>query len=86
MEEKRLILIKFLLKYIVEKHRQEEEFMTKIQDIKVMFNMDISPINTVSVYDILSKEEKAEEIYKFLSRTDISVDELVEKFCEKYNI
>jgi hypothetical protein len=32
------------------------------------------------------KEELAEEIYEFLTRTDVGVDELVEEFCEKYKI
>lgn len=86
MEEKRLILIKILLKYVIEKNRQEEEFMKKIQDIKAMYNMEILPINNVSVYDIVPKEEKTEEIYEFLSRTDVSVNDLVDEFCEKYGI
>ena len=87
MEEKRLVLIKFLLKYIVEKYRQEEEFMKKVNDIKVMYNIDISPIEDVSIYDIVPKEEVAEEMYEMLfSRPDVEVDSLVEEFCEKYEI
>lgn len=86
MEEKRLILIKILLKYVIEKNRQEEEFMKKIQDIKAIYNMEISLINNVSVYDIVPKEEKTEEIYEFFSRTDVSVNDLVDEFCEKYGI
>jgi hypothetical protein len=86
MEEKRLVLIKFLLKFVVERYRQEEEFIKKVNDIKVMYNIDISPIEDKSVYDVVPKEELAEEIYEFLTRTDIGVDELVEEFCEKYKI
>ena len=87
MEEKRLVLIKFLLKFIVEKYRQEEEFIRKVNDIKVMYNIDISPIEDMSIYDIVPKEELAEEIYEFLfSRTDVDVEVLVDEFCEKYKI
>lgn len=87
MEEKRLVLIKVLLRFIVEKYRQEEEFIKKVNDIKVMYNIDISPIEDMSIYDIVPKEELAEEIYEFLfSRTDVDVEVLVEEFCEKYKI
>lgn len=86
MEEKRLVLIKFLLKFIVEKYRQEEEFINKVNDIKVMYNIDISPIEDMSIYDIVPKEELAEEMYEFLTRTDIGVDALIEEFCRMYNI
>ena len=87
MEEKRLVLIKFLLKFIVEKYRQEEEFIKKVNDIKVMYNIDISPIEDMSIYDMVPKEELAEEIYEFLfSKTDVEVEMLVDEFCEKYKI
>lgn len=86
MEEKRLVLIKHLLKFVVEKYRQEEEFIKKVNDIKVMYNIDISPIEDMSIYDIVPKEEVAEEMYEFLTRTDIGVDALIEEFCRMYNI
>lgn len=86
MEEKRLVLIKHLLKFVVEKHRQEEEFIMKVSDIKVKFNIDISPMDDMLFYDIVEKEELAEEIYEFLTRTDVETEVLVEEFCEKYKI
>lgn len=79
-------MIKFLLKYIIEKYREQEEFMEKINDIKVMYNIDISPIETISAYDIVPKEEITDELYEFFLRTDVSVEELINEFCEKYNI
>lgn len=87
MEERRLVLIKFLLKFVVEKYRQEEEFIKKVNDIKVMYNIDISPIKDMSIYDIVPKEELAEEMYEFLfSRRDVEIDLIVDEFCEKYKI
>lgn len=86
MEEKRLVLIKHLLKFVVEKYRQVEEFIQRVNDIKVMYNIDISPINNMPICTFEQNEKLEDEIYEFLIRTDICVDELVEEFCEKYKI
>lgn len=86
MEEKRLVLIKHLLKFVVERYRKEEEFLKKVNDINVMYNIDISPKEDLSFDDIVPREKMAEEIYEFLTRKDVDVELLVDEFCEKYKI
>lgn len=87
MEEKRLVLIKHLLKFVVEKYRQEEEFMKKVNDIKVMYNIDISPVDNMLSCEFVGNENLEDEIYEFLfSRPDVDVGLLVDEFCEKYGV
>ena len=83
--DKRLELIKVLLKYIIEKNRQEEKFMQLLNENNKLFNIDISPSTDIPIFDI-TDDKTAEEIYAFLTRTDLEVEELVDEFCKKYNI
>lgn len=86
MEDRRLELIKILLKYIIEKNRQEENFINYINENTSLFNIDISLIENISFYDIVPDEEKAEEVFEFLNRRDLNIDKLIDEFCKKYKI
>lgn len=89
--DKRLDLIKILLSYAIENNRQQEDFMEILNDNSSLFNIDVSP-KMYLPYDKIAErlkieeEDEAEKIEEFLSRTDKSMEELVEEFCEKYHI
>lgn len=91
MESQRLKLIKILLRYVIEKNRQEENFMELINENKDLFNIDISPAVFFPVNDIAEKlkikdEEQAEQILEFFNRKDLDIRNIVDEFCRKYNI
>lgn len=91
MESQRLKLIKILLSYVIEKNRQEENFMELINENKDLFNIDISPAVFPPVYEIadqlgITDEEEAEQILDFFNRKDLDNKTIVEEFCRKYNI
>ena len=82
----KLSLIKLLLEYVVEKNRQEEDFMNLLRENRSMYDIDIYSKVDIPVYEMTKLEGKAEEIYNFLNRRDLSSRELVEEFCRKYKI
>jgi len=82
----KLSLIKLLLEYVVEKNRQEEDFMNLLRENRNMYDIDIYSKVDIPVYEMTKLEGKAEEIYNFLNRRDLSSKELVEEFCRKYKI
>ena len=91
MESQRLNLIKILLSYVIEKNRQEENFMELINENKDLFNIDISPAVCSPVYDIaeelkIKDEEQTEQILEFFNRKDLDIGNIVDEFCRKYNI
>lgn len=91
MNDRRLRIIKILLNYVIEKTRQEENFMDLINENKDLFNMDISPAVFPPVYEIadelkIKDEEQIEQILDFFNRKDLDNETIVEEFCRKYNI
>lgn len=89
--DRRLRIIKILLNYVIEKTRQEENFMDLINENKDLFNMDISPAVFPPVYEIadelkIKDEEQIEQILDFFNRKDLDNETIVEEFCRKYNI
>lgn len=89
--DKRLRIIKILLNYVIEKNRQEENFMELINENKDLFNIDISPAVCSPVYDIaeelgIEDEEEIEKICEFFSGSNLNIYDIVEEFCKKYNI
>lgn len=89
--DRRLKIIKILLNYVIEKNRQEENFMDLINENEDLFNMDISPAVFPPVYEIAEElgstdEEEAEQILDFFNRKDLDNKTIVEEFCRKYNI
>ena len=74
MESQRLKLIKILLSYVIEKNRQEENFMELINENKDLFNIDISPAVCSPVYDIAEElirkdEEQTEQILEMCRKS-----------------
>lgn len=91
MESQRLKIIKILLNYVIEKSRQEESFMELINENKDLFNIDISPAVCSPVYEIaeelgIEDDEEVDKICEVFSRSNLSINDIVEEFCKNYNI
>ena len=91
MESQRLKLIKILLNYMIEKNRQEENFMELINENKDLFNIDISPMVFPQINEIaeelgIEDEEEVEDIFESFNSENLDIGNVVEEFCKKYNI
>lgn len=65
--------------------------MELINENKDLFNVDISPAICSPFYDIaeelgIEDEEEVDKICDFFYMSELSIDDIVEKFCKKYNI
>lgn len=90
-KKKRLKLIKVLLSYIIEKNREEENFVGLLNENNKLYDINVSSKIDNPFYEIakelgIEDEEKAEEIQEIFNRKSLNIDSLVEEFCKKYNI
>lgn len=91
MKSQRLKIIKILLNYMIEKKRQEENFMELINENKDLFNIDISPTVFSPIDEIaeelgIEDEEEIENISQFFNSENLDNHNIIEQFCKKYNI
>lgn len=91
MKSQRLKIIKILLNYMIEKNRQEENFMELINENKDLFNIDISPTVFSPIDEIaeelgIEDEEEIENISQFFNSENLDNRNIIEQFCKKYNI
>lgn len=88
--ERRLELIKVLLKDIIIRQR-EEKFMNLLNDNENLYEICISNRLNNSFFEMaeilgLETEEDEEKMLDYVESSNKDVEELIEKFCEKYNI
>lgn len=85
--EKRLELIKVLLKDIIIRKREEEKFMNLLNDNENLYEICISNRLNNSFFEMaeilgLETEEDEEKMLDYVESSNKDVEELIEKFCK----
>lgn len=87
MEEKRLIIIKQMLKKFIQMYRREQSIENSLRNIEGFSKKNKALIEEKFGKEILPKDEVANEMYNFLFlNNEENIKLVVDEFCEKYNI